>query len=156
MADRSLVSPERIASSVLCLRGVRVLLDADLAGLYGVGTKTLVQAARRNRERFPADFMFQLTLEEYQILRSQSGTSSSWGGRRYRPYAFSKQGVAMLSSVLRSPRAVREQAYARMAARAASDGRVSVSELRAITPDDVVLDLDALRRERPRIGFQEE
>ena len=107
MADGSLVSAERIARSILSLRGAKVLLDADLAELYGVDTKTLVRAVRRNAERFPADFMFQLTLEEYHILRSQSGTSSSWGGRRYRPFAFTEKGVAMLSSVLRSPRAVR-------------------------------------------------
>ena len=82
-----------------------MLLDADLAALYGVETKVLLQAVRRNRERFPDDFMFQLTEEEFDDLRSQSVTSS-WGGRRYRPYAFTEQGVAMLSSVLRSPQAI--------------------------------------------------
>ncbi len=83
------------------------MLDADLAELYGVATKRLNQAVRRNPTRFPADFMFQLTPEEVEILRSQIVTSSlaGWGGRRYLPYAFTEQGVAMLSSVLASERA---------------------------------------------------
>ena len=88
------------------LRGQKVLLDSDLAVLYGVETKTPVRAVTRNRDRFPIDFMFRLTQAEWKDLRSQFGTSSSWGGRRFAPYAFTEQGVAMLSSVLRSPRAV--------------------------------------------------
>jgi len=88
------------------MRKERVMLDADLAELYGVETKVLVQAVKRNIERFPDDFMFQLSKEELAILRSQSVTSSQWGGRRYPPYAFTEQGVAMLSSVLRSSQAV--------------------------------------------------
>ncbi len=82
------------------------MLDVDLAELYNVETKVLNQAVKRNIERFPEDFMFQLSGEEFDFLRSQSVTSSQWGGRRYPPYAFSEQGVAMLSSVLRSKRAV--------------------------------------------------
>src|SRR5207249_6478808 len=83
------------------------MLDADLAALYGVDTRELVQAVRRNVERFPKDFMFQLRQEELDSLRSQSVISNSGrGGRRTAPYAFTEQGVAMLSSVLRSPRAV--------------------------------------------------
>ena len=82
------------------------MLDVDLAELYCVETKVLNQAVKRNIERFPEDFMFQLSGEEFDFLRSQSVTSSQWGGRRYPPYAFSEQGVAMLSSVLRSKRAV--------------------------------------------------
>jgi len=82
------------------------MLDSDLAALYGVETKALVQAVKRNLERFPEDFMFQLSRDEFSILRSQSVTSSNWGGRRYPPYAFTEQGVAMLSSVLRSQRAI--------------------------------------------------
>ena len=78
----------------------------QLAELHGVETKALVRAMKRNIERFPADFMFQLTKQEFTDLRSQFGTSSHWGGRRYPPYAFTEQGVAMLSSVLRSKRAV--------------------------------------------------
>ncbi|MBI4601315.1 MAG: ORF6N domain-containing protein [Planctomycetes bacterium] len=77
------------------------------AALYGVQTKALVRALRRNLDRFPADFMFQLTTTEFENLRYQFGTSSSWGGRRHRPHAFTEQGVAMLSSVLRSKQAAR-------------------------------------------------
>jgi hypothetical protein len=91
---------------ILMIRGQKVLLDADLATMYGVEVKVLNQAVKRNADRFPEDFMFQLSEDEVGILRSQSVTSSSWGGRRYRPFAFTEQGVAMLSSVLRSPRAV--------------------------------------------------
>lgn len=82
------------------------MLDADLADLYGVDTRTLVQAVRRNMARFPADFMFRLTKPEFDDLRSQFVISNR-GGRRYPPYAFTEQGVAMLSSVLRSERAIR-------------------------------------------------
>jgi hypothetical protein len=106
MSDPSFVPVERIASSILLLRGHRVLLDSVLAELYGVETKALKRAVRRNLPRFPPDFVFSLTEDELLHLRSQSGTSSSWGGSRYPPYAFTEQGVAMLSSVLRSPRAV--------------------------------------------------
>jgi hypothetical protein len=83
-----------------------VLLDSDLAALYGVETRALNQAVHRNLSRFPSDFMFQLSSKEAVILRSQSVTSSLHGGRRTRPYAFTEQGIAMLSSVLRSRRAV--------------------------------------------------
>ena len=96
----------RIESAILVIRAHRVLLDEDLAALYGVPTKALVQAVKRNRDRFPDDFMFQLRSGDCRSLRSQSVISRSWGGRRSRPYAFTEQGVAMLSSVLRSPRAV--------------------------------------------------
>lgn len=81
------------------------MLDFHLAPLYGVSTKRLKEQVRRNLARFPSDFMFQLTPEEFDILRSQIATSS-WGGRRYSPYAFTEQGVAMLSSVLNSERAI--------------------------------------------------
>jgi hypothetical protein len=103
----ALVPVEHIACSILVLRGHRVLLDTELAELYGVATKVLLQAVKRNRERFPEDFMIQLTAAEWEALRSQSVTSSApRGGRRYLPYAFTEQGVAMLSSVLRSDRAI--------------------------------------------------
>jgi hypothetical protein len=102
-----LVPSEHIAHSILLLRGQKVLLDADLAELYGVETKVLVQAVKRNLERFPDDFMFQLDAEEFAALRSQSVTSNAGrGGRRYAPYAFTEQGVAMLSSVLSSSQAI--------------------------------------------------
>jgi hypothetical protein len=105
--DLPAVPQERIFSAILLVRRQKVMLDADLAVLYGVETGALTRAVRRNRDRFPPDFMFQLTREEFGDLRRQTGTSSQWGGRRYPPYAFTEQGVAMLSSVLRSPRAVR-------------------------------------------------
>jgi len=95
----------RVENRILLIRGHKVMLDTDLAGLYGVPTKILNKAVDRNLDRFPSDFMFRLTREEAANLRFQSGTSS-WGGRRYLPCVFTEQGVAMLSSVLRSPRAV--------------------------------------------------
>ena len=102
------MSLERIERAILRMRGHNVMLDADLAVLYQVEVKVLNQAVKRNRERFPADFMFRLTGEEAESLRSQFVTSKPGrGGRRTAPYAFTEQGVAMLSSVLRSRRAVR-------------------------------------------------
>jgi hypothetical protein len=101
----SIVPFERIANCIFIIRGHKVMLDNDLAKLYGVSTKRLNEQVRRNIERFPSDFIFQITPDEVEILRSQFATSS-WGGRRYAPYAFTEQGVAMLSSVLRSKRAV--------------------------------------------------
>lgn len=96
-----------IQSRILALREQRVMLDADLAQLYGVETRVLVQAVKRNLARFPGDFMFQLSAAEFADLRSQSVISSAGhGGRRTAPYAFTEQGVAMLSSVLGSPRAI--------------------------------------------------
>ena len=106
MESKTAIAPiEWIESSILTIRGHNVMFDADLARLYGVKTKALIQAVKRNVDRFPDDFMFQLTKQEFEFLRSQFVTSS-WGGRRYPPYAFTQEGVAMLSSVLRSKRAV--------------------------------------------------
>jgi hypothetical protein len=99
-----------LESRIFTIRGLSVLLDSDLARLYGVDTKALLQAMRRNRDRFPQDFVFQVTNQEVENLRSQTVTSSSdtsHGGRRNNPHAFTEQGVAMLSSVLRSTTAVR-------------------------------------------------
>ena len=130
--EANLLPLERVEARILLLRGQKVLLDADLAELYGVATKALNQAVKRNEERFPDDFMFQLnelelnvilrspvvtsnvksvrsSANESGLLRSQIVTSkrgASAGGRRYLPYAFTEQGIAMLSSVLRSPRAI--------------------------------------------------
>jgi hypothetical protein len=100
------VPRERILGAILLIRDQKVMLDATLAELYGVETRALVQAVKRNLDRFPGDFMFQLSSGEFAELRSQNVMSSGWGGRRTRPYAFTEQGVAMLSSVLRSRRAV--------------------------------------------------
>jgi len=106
MAKSSEIIPiERIQNSIYLIRKQKAMLDKDLAALYGVETKALIQAVKRNIERFPSDFMYQLTDKEVVILRSQIVTSS-WGGRRYNPYVFTEQGVAMLSSVLKSKRAV--------------------------------------------------
>jgi len=103
---KSLIPVDRIEKAILLIRGQKVMLDVDLAALYGVETKMLVRAVKRNINRFPTDFMFQLSKEEFDNLRFHFGTSSDWGGRRYPPYAFTEQGVAMLSSVLRSQRAI--------------------------------------------------
>jgi phage regulator Rha-like protein len=98
---------EVIERKIYLLRGQKIMLDSDLAGLYGVETKALNRAVKRNSARFPADFMFQLTVEEAESLRCQIGTSNERrGGRRYLPYVFTEQGVAMLSSVLKSERAI--------------------------------------------------
>lgn len=99
------VSENLIASKIYIIRGQRVMLDKDLAELYEVETRVLNQSVNRNKERFPEMFMFQLSPEEFEILKSQIVTSS-WGGTRKLPYAFSEQGVAMLSSVLRSKKAI--------------------------------------------------
>ena len=103
----SRLQEENISHRILTIRGHRVLLDSDLAALYDVPTKALNQAIQRNMDRFPEDFMFQLTVEESAGLRSQIVTSKKGrGGRRYLPYVFTEQGVAMLSGVLKSDRAV--------------------------------------------------
>jgi hypothetical protein len=102
---KSLVPTEVIVTKIVFLRGEKVLLDRDLADLYGVETKQLKRAVRRKIKRFPEDFMFELSKEEWENLRCHFGTSS-WGGTRYAPMAFTEQGVAMLSSVLNSDRAI--------------------------------------------------
>ncbi len=102
----TLIPIERIASQVYVIRDEKVMLDEDLAVLYGVPTKRLNEQVTRNRERFPEDFMFRLSAEEFASLKSQTATSS-WGGRRTAPRAFTEHGVAMLSSVLRSKQAVK-------------------------------------------------
>lgn len=101
-----IVPSERIRAAIVVLRGRQVLLDSDLAEFYEVPTGRLNEAVKRNADRFPADFMFQLSDDEWAILKSQSAISNSRGGRRSAPFAFTEQGVAMLSSVLHSDRAV--------------------------------------------------
>jgi hypothetical protein len=105
--NKGIVSAEQIALRIRLFRGQKVLLDSDLARLYGVTTGNLNKAVNRNRERFREDFVFQLTAEEAQNLIFQIGRSKGRGGRRHLPYAFTEQGVAMLSSVLQSERAVK-------------------------------------------------
>ena len=105
----NLIQPEQIQQAILFIRGQRVMLDRDLAALYGVETKNLNKAVRRNLERFPADFMFQLTLDEAEACaasRFQFGTLKRGQNIKYLPQVFTQEGVSMLSSVLSSPRAV--------------------------------------------------
>jgi hypothetical protein len=106
MAQESALPVERIEKLILLVRGQKVIFDQDLADLYDVRTGQLVRQVKRNRLRFPKDFAFVLTREEFSNLKCQIGTSSSWGGRRTPPWAFTEQGVAMLSSVLHSQRAI--------------------------------------------------
>jgi hypothetical protein len=105
-------APSRIAALIRCIREQRVILDSDLAGLYEVQTRALVQTVKRNAERFPGDFLFQLTLEETGALRSQSVISKPGrGGRRYLPYALNEHGALMAATVLNSSRAVAMSLY---------------------------------------------
>ncbi|OGX41734.1 MAG: DNA-binding protein [Omnitrophica WOR_2 bacterium RIFCSPHIGHO2_02_FULL_68_15] len=104
----SIILPERVERRIHSIRGHRVILDLDLASLYGVATKRLNEQVKRNAERFPEDFMFRLTEEEAEVLRSQIATSSErHGGRRYQPYAFTEHGAIMAANVLNNPRAVK-------------------------------------------------
>lgn len=107
MAETNLVTIEQIATKIYYIRGIKVMLDRDLAALYGVETKVLKRNVRRHIDRFPDDFMFELTKQEFQNWRSQFGTSNSDKmGLRYPPMAFTEQGVAMLSGILNSKRAI--------------------------------------------------
>ncbi|HSA87604.1 MAG TPA: ORF6N domain-containing protein [Nitrospira sp.] len=166
----SLVPTERIVKQILLLRGHKVMLSPDLALMYGVEPRALVQAVKRNRERFPTDFMFQLTEEEFENLKSQIVTSS-WGGlRRARPYAFTEQGVAMLSSVLNSKRAVQVniaimRAFVRLRRMIASNKELAkrLNELERKYDAQFKVVFDAIRElmappKAPvrRIGFQRE
>jgi hypothetical protein len=115
-AGRVLVRVERITRTILLLRRQRVILDAELAALYGVTTKRLNEQVKRNAERFPEDFLFRLTAEEVAVLRSQSATSEDLrkvgrGGARYRPFAFTEHGAIMAATILSSPRAVEMSLY---------------------------------------------
>ena len=107
MSDESDKIANTIERRIYTVRGAQVMLDSDLAKIYGVETKVFNQATKRNSARFPAEFRFQLTMEEYQNLRSQLVTSSEHGGRRHLPYVFTEQGIAMLSAVLRSETAIK-------------------------------------------------
>jgi ORF6N domain-containing protein len=105
--SKEIIPIERVVQSIRWIRGQKLLLDSDLAALYGVTTGNLNKAVSRNRDRFPLDFMFQVSAEEAEDLIFQIGRSKGRGGRRHRPYAFTEQGIAMLSSVLNSDRAIR-------------------------------------------------
>lgn len=172
---------EAITGRILMLRGQRVMLDADLAALYGVTTKRCNEQVRRNLERFPLDFMFQLTNRELAILRSQIATSSSaparltWGGSRYLPHAFTGHGAIMAANVLASPRAIEMsvhvvRAFVRLSETIAGNkelakrlGELDIKIGRKLsTHDQAIADiLDAIRAlmtpprppKRRRIGF---
>lgn len=166
---RSLVPIERIEQTILLIRGHKVILDRDLASLYGVATRDLNKAVTRNLDRFPDDFMIQLTRSEFSNLKSQFGTSS-WGGTRKLPRAFTEQGVAMLSSVLRSKRAVQVniaimRAFVRLREMIASNKDLArrLSELEKKYNRQFKVVFDAIRElmtppetPRRRIGFQRE
>jgi hypothetical protein len=107
MSNQTPSRVDNIGLLIRTIRGEKVLLDSDLANIYGVSTRILNRAVLRNRNRFPADFMFQLTWEEFENLKSQFGISSSHGGRRFLPYAFTENGAIMAANVLNSPEAVR-------------------------------------------------
>lgn len=145
-----------IAQRILLVRGNKVMLDVDLATLYGVETRVLVQAVKRNIRRFPGDFMFQLNNDEWAILRSQIVTSKGRGGRRYAPYAFTEHGALMLASVLNSDRAVEigilvVRAFVRLRELLASNkelaNRLEDMERRLTTHDQAITGLiDAVRQ----------
>ena len=166
---KGLIPSERIEKCILLLRGQKVILDKDLAALYGVSTKNLNKAVSRNLDRFPDDFMFQLDLQEVINLKFQFGTSS-WGGTRKLPRAFTEQGVAMLSSVLKSKRAVQVnieimRAFVKLREMIASNKDLAkrLDELEGKYDARFKVVFDAIRalmdappesKRRPRIGFR--
>jgi len=157
----------RVEALIRLIRGEKVILDRDLAVLYGVETRSLIQAVRRNRSRFPSDFMFQLNRRECSILTSQTVMSNGRGGTRHRPYAFTEQGVAMLSSVLRSTRAVHVnieimRAFVRLRRMLASHAELALrlDELEKKYDAQFRVVFEAIRElmappepDRPQIGF---
>lgn len=169
MSDTSLVPIERIENAIYLIRGEKVMVDRDLALLYGVETKMLNRAVKRNLRRFPSDFMFQLTVDEADVLTYQIGTSNKGrGGRRYLPYVFTEQGVAMLSSVLNSERAVLVnveimRAFVKLRQMLASNAELSrrLDKLESKYDRQFKVVFDALRelmsppvRNRKEIGFR--
>jgi len=166
--ETSIVLPERIERRIYLVRGKKVLLSPDLAQLYEVEAKALNQAVTRNRDRFPDDFMFRLTPEEDKSLRSQIVTLKRGGHSKYPPYAFTEQGVAMLSNVLRSKRAVQVnieimRAFVRLREMLASDmdlsERIEELELRYDGKFQVVFDMiekliGQPTKSQKKIGFQ--
>jgi hypothetical protein len=169
---RSTTLASAVESRILLLRHQRVILDTDIADLYGVPVKVLNQQVKRNRERFPADFVFQLTSKEDAVLRSQFVTSKQGrGGRRYAPYAFTEHGAIMAATVLNSERAVQMsvfvvRAFVRLREMLATNrklaGKIDELENRLDTHDSTIQDLIEAIKElmkpedppRKRIGFQ--
>ena len=164
-----MIPAERIERTILLIRGYKVILDRDIAALYGVATRDLNKAVTRNLDRFPDDFMIQLTQSEFKNLKFQFGTSS-WGGTRKLPRAFTEQGVAMLSSVLRSKRSVQVnieimRAFVRLREMIASHKDLArrLDELERKYDRQFKVVFDAIRElmtpattSRRRIGFQRE
>lgn len=170
--DTSIVPLDHVERHILLIRGEKVLLGQDLARLYDVEPRSLIQAVKRNIERFPRDFMFQLTREETANLKSHSVTSSWGGARRATPYAFTEQGVAMLSSVLRSERAVQVnvaimRTFVRLRQMLSSNATLSkrLDELEKTYDEQFAAVFEAIRqlmdgdqeeKARPPIGYQTE
>jgi len=169
MSNTDLIPGERIEKAIYLIRGEKVMLDRDLALLYEVETKALNRAVKRNLQRFPPDFMFQLTVEEADRLRCQIGTSNEGrGGRRYLPYVFTEQGVAMLSSVLNSERGILVnieimRAFVKLRQMLASNAELSrrLDELESKYDKQFRVVFDAIRqlmatpvRGRKEIGFR--
>src|ERR1700691_6032560 len=169
---RRTVVPSAVSSKILFLRQLRVILDADLAKLYGVPVKRLNEQVKRNEERFPSDFMFRLSTKEHSALRSQFATSNkSRGGRRYPPHAFTEHGAIMAATVLNSKRAVRMsvfvvRAFVRLREMLATNrllsGKIDELENRLDSNDSAIVLLFTTikgmmtpkRKRGPRIGFQ--
>jgi hypothetical protein len=161
------ISAAAIESRIHLIRGLRVMLDSDLATLYAVETKALNRAVARNAERFPSDFSFVLSASEHGSLRYQIGTSNTRGGRRYAPRVFTEQGVAMLSSVLKSRRAIdaniaimRAFVHFRELVATHKDLARRIDELEKRYDGNFAVVFDAIRKlmapptpERPRVGF---
>jgi len=167
MTAKTKAIADRIRQSIFLIRGQKVMLDAHLAALYAVETRELIQAVTRNRTRFPRDFMFRLTKREFASLRSQFVISNLRGGRRSAPYAFTEHGVAMLSSVLRSKRAiavnieiVRAFVYLRKIISEHADLARRIDELEELYDGKFQIVFDAIRgllqppaKEKKRIGY---
>jgi phage regulator Rha-like protein len=167
-----IIPQEVVESKIYIIRGQKVMLDADLADLYEVETKLFNRAVKRNIDRFPSDFMFQLTKEEVEPLRFQIGTSkiSGRGGRRYLPYAFTEQGIAMLSGILNSKRAVKVnieimRAFVRLRKMLASNAQLArklkalekkYDEQFRIVFEAIYKLMDPPERKKGQIGFRRE
>lgn len=159
---------ERVEQAILVIRGEKVILDSDLAALYGVETRSLLQAVKRNHQRFPSDFMFQLTRKEFDSLRSQFVISKGRGGRRFLPYAFTEHGAIMAANVLNSERAVQAsvavvRAFVRLRQMVVSNAELArkLEELERKYDRQFKVVFDAIRQlmtppepKRKQIGFQ--
>jgi hypothetical protein len=168
MEQSSLIPVERIERTIYVIRGEKVIIDADLAALYGVETRVLIQAIKRNARRFPKDFVFRLSTVEFESLRSQIVISKGKGGRRSLPYAFTEHGVVMAANVLNNDRAVRTsveivRAFVRLRQMLASHAELSrrLDELESKYDRQFKVVFDAIRqlmlpieKNRKRIGFR--